>query len=47
MNHPYKHHLTTFLETITEFKHTSNRLNKALLKDAEKTRYKSQHIGFM
>lgn len=36
MINPYKHHLTTFFETITEFKHTSNRLNKVLLKDAEK-----------
>ena len=36
MINPYKHHLTTFFGTITEFKHTSNRLNKVLLKDAEK-----------
>lgn len=36
MTNPYKHHLTTFFQTITEFKHTSNRLNKVLLKDSEK-----------
>jgi hypothetical protein len=36
MTNPYKIHLTTFFETITDFKHTSNRLNKVLLKDVEK-----------
>lgn len=36
MINPYKYHLTSFFETITEFKHTSNRLNNVLLKDVEK-----------
>lgn len=36
MTNPYKYHLTSFFETITEFKHTSNRLNNVLLKDVEK-----------
>ena len=35
MTNPYKIYLTKFFETITDFKHTSNRLNKVLLKDVE------------
>tara|TARA_R110000744_G_scaffold249450_3_gene365718 strand:+ start:3154 stop:3918 length:765 start_codon:yes stop_codon:yes gene_type:complete len=36
MTNPYKKHLDNFFETVTDFKHTSNRLNKVLLKDVEK-----------
>lgn len=36
MNNPYKIFLNNFFETITDFKHTTSRLNKVLLKDAEK-----------
>lgn len=36
MTNPYKPYLTIFFEKITEFKHTSLRLNKVLLQDAEK-----------
>lgn len=35
MTNPYKVHLDQFFETITDFKHTTNRLNKVLLKDVE------------
>ncbi|WP_236973038.1 hypothetical protein [Membranihabitans marinus] len=35
MKNPYKIYLTKFFETITDFKHTSIRLNKILLKDVE------------
>ncbi|MER3374142.1 MAG: hypothetical protein RIM83_05850 [Allomuricauda sp.] len=36
MTNPYKLHLVRFFETITDFKHTSNRLNKVLLKDVDR-----------
>lgn len=36
MTNPYKPHLTSYFETITDFKHTSNRLSKVLLKDIER-----------
>lgn len=36
MTNLYKKHLDNFFETVTDFKHTSNRLNKVLLKDVEK-----------
>lgn len=35
MTNPYRIHLTNFFETITDFKHTADRLNKVLLKDVE------------
>ncbi len=40
MINPYQIHLAKFFETITDFKHTSSRLNKILLKDVEN--YSSQ-----
>ncbi|WP_405326102.1 hypothetical protein [Leeuwenhoekiella sp. LLG6367-2.1] len=36
MKNPYKEHLDIFFETVTDLKHTANRLNKVLLKDVEK-----------
>ena len=36
MTNPYKEHLDIFFETITDLKHTANRLNKVLLQDVEK-----------
>jgi hypothetical protein len=36
MTNPYKPYLLSFFETITDFKHNSNRLNKVLLKDVER-----------
>ena len=36
MTNPYKKHLDNFFETVTDFKHTANRLNKVLLIDVEK-----------
>ena len=36
MKNPYKIHLTKFFEIVTDFKHTSNRLNKVLLNDVKK-----------
>jgi hypothetical protein len=35
MTNPYRIHINKFFETITDFKHASNRLNKVLLKDVE------------
>ncbi|MBD0831054.1 hypothetical protein [Aestuariibaculum sediminum] len=35
MTNPYRIHLNKYFETITDFKHTCNRLNKILLKDVE------------
>jgi len=46
MTNLYKIHLSTFFETITDFKHTSNRLNKVLLKDVEKyTAYEATYFS--
>ncbi|MBQ0737253.1 hypothetical protein [Aquimarina celericrescens] len=36
MTNPYKIHLSTFFESITDFKHKSNRLNKVLREDVKK-----------
>ncbi len=36
MKNPYQKYINKFFETITDFKHSSNRLNKVLLKDVEK-----------
>lgn len=36
MTNPYKKYLDIYFETITDFKHTANRINKVLLKDVEK-----------
>ena len=33
---PYKNHLLCFFETIDDFKHISNRLNKVLIEDLKK-----------
>lgn len=35
MTNPYRLHLNSFFETITDFKHTANRLNKVLLNDVK------------
>lgn len=35
MKNPYRKSLDIFFETITDFKHTSNRINKVLLKDVQ------------
>lgn len=35
MTNPYKNSLEKFFETITDFKHTLNRINKVLLNDVE------------
>jgi len=35
MTNPFRNHLNSYFETITDFKHTANRLNKVLLKDVE------------
>lgn len=35
MKNPYKKSLDIFFETITDFKHSSNRINKVLLRDAQ------------
>lgn len=40
MKNIYRKHLNTYFETITDFKHAMNRLNKVLLNDVEK--YKSE-----
>ena len=44
MTNPYKVHLDSFFETIIEFRHSSNRLNKVLLKDVE--RYTAEGAQF-
>ena len=44
MKNPYKEHLDIFFETITDLKHTANRLNKVLLQDVEK--YTSEKAKF-
>lgn len=36
MKNPYKIHLNNFFEIITDFRHSSNRLNKVLLNDVKK-----------
>lgn len=35
MTNPFRNHLNLYFESITDFKHTANRLNKVLLKDVE------------
>ena len=45
MKNPYKKYLDIFFETITDFKHTANRMNKVLLQDVEK--YTTEEAKFI
>ncbi|MCF1715981.1 hypothetical protein L0U88_15175 [Flavihumibacter sp. RY-1] len=44
MTNPYRFHLNSFFETITDFKHAANRLNKVLLNDVKI--YTAEGAGF-
>jgi len=45
MKNPYKIYLDNFFETINDLKHTTNRINKVLLKDVE--RYTKKEANFL